>query len=226
MCPDMTYADIERRAGADGLMVMGALHPARVAVKQLRGGTLILLGTGRRFWPAFSASPEARDGHPDPLDRWSARVVGTLAAAAGAKALFPFGGPPYAPFVDWAEKSGRAHASPVGMLVHDRVGLMISFRGALHLARDLPLPAAGAGSPCRSCDTSPCTTACPVGALGADAPYDVAACHAYLDTAAGRDCMDRGCAARRACPVSAGAARNPAQSALHMKAFHPRCPEP
>ena len=34
--------------------------------------------------------------------------------------------------------------------------------------------------------------------------------------------MDNGCRARRACPLSAGADREPAQSAHHMKAFHPR----
>ena len=49
--------------------------------------------------------------------------------------------------------------------------------------------------------------------------YDVAGCHAYLDTAPGADCLDRGCAVRRACPVGA-ALRGEAQSAFHMAAFH------
>ena len=45
--------------------------------------------------------------------------------------------------------------------------------------------------------------------------YDVAACHGFLDTAPGRDCLDRGCAVRRACPVGADL-RPEAQSAFHM----------
>ncbi len=209
-------------ASAAGLLPMGALHPHRVATRGLDHGTLVLLGTGSGFWTAFQTSPEFRDGAPDPVDRWSRRIVDTLAERFGATALYPFGGPPYLPFIDWAEKSGRAHPSPTGMLVHNRVGLMISYRGALHFSDCFDIPDADQPAPCKTCDRLPCTTACPVGALSATAPYDVAACHAYLDTAAGRDCLDNGCAARRACPVSAGAARSPAQSALHMKAFHPK----
>ncbi|WP_424985973.1 hypothetical protein [Microbulbifer sp. S227A] len=205
-----------------GLLMMGAVYPARVPVRDLSHGTLILLGCGPGFWPKFTASDEARDGRADPVDRWSTRVVTQLADRHGAAPYFPFGGPPYAPFINWATQSGRAHSSPTGMLVHDTVGLMISYRGALHFQAELPLPARTDDSPCATCPTRPCTTACPVGALSETQPYDLAACHAYLDTAAGQDCMQNGCAARRACPISAGANRLPAQSALHMKAFHPK----
>lgn len=208
--PDL--AAIERAALAEGLTPMGALHD--------EGGTVILFGAGPGFWEVVRASPEAADGAPDPVDRWSARVIGALARRFGARARFPFGGPPHEPFLAWAEASGRAFKSPVGMLVHDRVGLMISYRGALQLAERLYLPAPHGGSPCADCTGRPCLTACPVGALGGGAPYDVPACHGFLDTAAGAECMTRGCAVRRACPVSAGAGRGDAQSAHHMEYFH------
>ncbi len=219
--PQDILSQLDRDVTASGLLWMGALHPHRTGARGLDHGTLVLLGTGARFWDIFQATPEYRDGAPDPVDRWSRRTVGVLADRFGAVAYFPFGGPPYAPFIDWAEKSGQAHPSPVGMLVHDRVGMMISYRGALHFADSLPIATLAPVSPCLSCAAQPCATACPVGALSATAPYEVASCHAYLDSPAGRDCMINGCAARRACPVSAGAARSPAQSALHMKAFHP-----
>lgn len=216
-----SYRDIETLAAAQGLEIMGALHPDHVRARGLRGGTLIVLGAGPGFWPHFCAAPEAADGDPDPIDRWSARIVGALAARLGARARFPFGGPPYAPFVDWALKSGRAFPSPTGMLVHDRVGLMISCRGALHLDAEIAIPEARAPSPCASCADRPCTAACPVAALSGVAGYDVGRCHSHLDSPAGKSCMMRGCAARLACPISAGAGRTAEQSAHHMKAFHP-----
>ena len=75
--------------------------------------TLLLLGPGS---PAsgriFTAQPEWQDGAPDPMDRWSRRVIGRIACDLGAKALFPFGGPPHRPFYTWALRTGRVHASP------------------------------------------------------------------------------------------------------------------
>ena len=217
----MSYTRIIREVETAGLLVMGALHPAKCAAKQVQDGTLILLGAGPRFWGEFCAAEEATDCEPDPIDRWSSRVVGDLADRLDGQALYPFGGPPYAPFIDWALKSGRAFASPTGMLVHDRVGLMISYRGALHFDDELDFPVPGGASPCDTCEYHPCATACPVDALRADAAYDLRACHGFLDTSAGSDCMAQGCAVRRACPLSKGAGRRAEQSALHMRSFHP-----
>jgi epoxyqueuosine reductase len=67
-------------------------------------------------------SPNSPTAGPDPIDRWSRRVIGHMACDLGAKALFPFGGPPWHPFIAWAKRSGRAWESPVGFLVHDRAG--------------------------------------------------------------------------------------------------------
>ncbi|MDK3073439.1 ferredoxin [Sedimentitalea sp. JM2-8] len=215
-----TYDALCSLAEEHGLLVMGALNPETTGDRD--GGTLVLLGAGPGFWPGFLVAPESGDGRADPIDRWSLRVIGGMADALGATARYPFGGPPHAPFVAWALASGRAFSSPTGMLVHVEVGLMISYRGALHFPDRIPFPAPSRISPCGSCRDRPCLTACPVGAFSAQAPYDLGACHAYLDTTAGGDCLVHGCAARRACPVSAGAARTSGQSALHMKAFHPK----
>ena len=219
----MIYDEVEKAAHEHGLIVMGAQHPRLSGAKGLDGGTLILLGAAGAFWPALKAAPEWRDGDPDPVDRWSTRVVSAMAESLGAEAHFPFGGPPYMPFIDWALKSGRAFLSPVGAMVHDTVGMMISYRGALHFAEEFSIPEATAPSPCLTCP-APCATACPVKALNATTFYDVEACHGYLDTAEGQSCMTGGCAARLACPLSAGAGRDPEQSAHHMQAFHPPCP--
>ena len=216
----MTYVDIESAALEAGLIVMGAQHPRVSDAKELDGGTLILLGAGREFWPVLQDSSEWQDQSPNPVDRWSTRVVSGLANRFGATAHFPFGGPPYTPFIDWALKSGRAFLSPVGAMVHDTAGMMISYRGALHFSGEFDIPFPMSSSPCEGCP-APCTTACPVGALNSDTFYKLDTCHAYLDTDSGQSCMTSGCAARLACPISVTFDRDPAQTAHHMRAFHP-----
>jgi epoxyqueuosine reductase len=180
--------------------------------------TLLLIGPKEPgFWPHFTQQPEWLDGQPDPVDRWSRRVIGRLACDLGAKALFPFGGPPWHPFYQWALRTGRVWDSPVRLLVHPSQGLMVSFRGALALKAKVEVPPPVA-RPCDTCE-APCLIACPAGAL-TGAGYEVPVCHAWLDRPDGADCMAGGCLVRRACPVSQSYARLPAQSAYHMGQFH------
>jgi epoxyqueuosine reductase len=180
--------------------------------------TLLMLGPLEPgFWPHVTAQAEWQDGGPDPIDRWSRRVIGQWACDLGAKALFPFGGPPWHPFHRWALRTGRVWDSPVRLLVQAEQGLMVSFRGALALKQEVDLPPPET-RPCDACP-KPCLTACPVGAL-TGAGYDLPACHGFLDSPAGADCMGQGCAVRRACPLSQSYARMPEHSAYHMRQFH------
>ncbi|KAF0116283.1 MAG: Uncharacterized protein FD150_453 [Rhodobacteraceae bacterium] len=178
--------------------------------------TMLMLGPKEPgFWAHLQTQPEW-DG-PDPVDRWSRRVIGRIACDLGAKALFPFGGPPYHPFYKWALRTGRVWDSPVRLLVHAGQGLMVSFRGALALKEVVEMPPPGT-RPCDACP-APCLTACPAAALTGER-YDVPACHAFLDLPEGADCLSGGCLVRRACPVSQSYARLPEQSAYHMGQFH------
>ncbi|AZB62514.1 ferredoxin [Cereibacter sphaeroides] len=209
---------IAARAAAERLTILGGF--ATKPGDGLPEGTQSLLLLGPRepgFWPHLTAQPEWQDGRPDPVDRWSERVIARLAHEIGALPVFPFGGPPWWPFYGWALRTGRAFASPVRLIVHDEAGLFFSCRGALALRERLE-PARGV-SPCTDCANRPCLTACPVGALGAGG-YDVPACHAFLESPDGTSCLDRGCAVRRACPRSQGHARMEIQSAYHMRQFH------
>lgn len=180
-------------------------------------GSVALLAPTPGFWPAFTAAPEFTDGAPNPLDRYSKRLIDALADGLGATAVYPSDGPPYPPFFAWALASGQVWSSPVSLLVHADQGLWLSFRGALRLAA--PYAPAHAVSPCSTC-AAPCRSACPVGAL-TPAGYDTARCHSWLDTSEGRDCLTRGCAVRRACPVGARFGRSEDQSHFHMRAYHP-----
>ncbi|NPD15437.1 ferredoxin [Xinfangfangia sp. D13-10-4-6] len=209
--------DLEARLAPHFLTVLGGFNPdpGEAGIWKF-AQTLVLIGPKEPgYWPHLTAQKEW-DGRPDPVDRWSRRVIGRLACQIGGKALFPFGGPPFHPFYAWALRSGQVWDSPVRLLVHAGQGLMVSFRGALALRERFEI--APATRPCDSC-AAPCLRACPAGVLGR-AGYDVPGCHAFLDQPAGADCLNAGCITRRACPLSAGYARLPEHSGYHMSQFH------
>lgn len=215
----MRMAEIAERAAREGLAVTGAFHPGSEDGAPQGTGTLILLGYGGpEMWRVFSASPEKADGARHPLDRWSARVIEAMAAELGAEALFPFGGPPYQPFIRWTYAGEPLHQSRLGMSIHPERGLWSGWRGALALSERLDLPPVPVTDhPCDGC-AMPCRAACPVGAF-TDAGYDAAACRAHLSGPEGGACRTRGCLARRACPVGTALAQSNEQAAFHLEAF-------
>jgi epoxyqueuosine reductase len=195
-----------------GLMTMGALHD--------EDRTLVMIGTDAGFWEIFQTSTEAMDGQPNSIDRYSQRVLPTMAAQFGAvDVAYPFGGPPYAPFIAWAKATGEAFDSPTGMLVHVKAGMMISYRGALVFDGLLTLPKQSHINPCQTCAERPCEVSCPVNALSPDHFYNVPVCKSYLATQEGQACMTTGCAVRLSCPVSQEFNRPAPQSAYHMRQF-------
>ena len=216
----MNVGAIRGRIEAASLAYRGALHPAAEDLPPAGVGTLILIGfTGNREWPAFANSPEVADGQPDPLDRWSRRVIGALAAELDARALFPFGGPPFLPFQRWAQRAEPVTPSPLGILIHPDWGLWHAYRGALAFGDRLELPPPDRRpSPCDSCAEKPCLSACPVDAFGSGG-FAVPACVAHISAPAGDDCMNFGCRARRACPVGVEHRHQPAQAHFHLAAF-------
>ena len=222
MAADRSLAQIHHAIRRAGLVPRGAL---RVDEAERQGqladrATIVLIGVaGRQGWEAFAGSPERRDGAPHPLDRWSQRVIDALASALDGRALYPFGGPPYWPFQQWAMRAEPVRVSPLGMLIHPDYGLWQSYRGALALAEALEIPAAALReSPCEACAARPCLKACPVGAFSPGG-YDVARCAAHLRSGEGRACMEGGCLARRACPVGVAFAQGEEQARFHMEAF-------
>lgn len=209
---------IKDRAARDSLAVMGVAAPEPGELEPEVASVVLLGPSDPGFWPHVQAAPEFNDAQTDPLDRWSARVIGEMARDLGGRALFPFGGPPYRPFQRWALASGEAFQSPIGFLVHHKAGLLVSYRGAIAFESAIA-PGARAANPCDSCAGRPCLTTCPVGAF-TEGAYDLAACRGHLDSAQGAACMTGGCLARRACPVSKAYPRSLEQSAFHMRAFH------
>ena len=211
---------------AEGLTSRGAFHVAADDwVPPFTDGapaaTLVLVGNAGPgiMWTVFAASEEAADGAPDALDRWSRRVVSRLANTLGGAAHFPFGGPPWLPFIRWAQRAGPAYPSPIGPLVHPDFGLWHAYRGAIAFRERLDLPPRDERpSPCESCTERPCLSSCPVGAFSTKG-YDVDSCVAHIEKRAGARCLGEGCLARHACPIGREAAYDASQAAFHMWAF-------
>lgn len=210
--------ELRRALAQQRLRILGVTAPDP-AFSPTEARALALIGPrDGGWWHYVTQAREWTDGGADPIDRWSRRVLGALAESFQGVALFPSDGPPWPPFFRWALDSATLWQSPVGMLVHAQAGLWVSFRGALVVPFAIAMKPAA--KPCLTCATQPCRSACPVNALSPTA-YEVEACHRWLDGAAGKDCLERGCAARRACPAGESHARLPRQSAYHMSQFHP-----
>ena len=138
---DTVAAAVERT----GLRVRGGFHPGpEDAVPRLRSGaepgTLILVGNvGSSVWEPFAAAGFIGCSE-HPLDDWSREVVSALARALAAEPLFPFGGPPFLPFIRWALRADTVWPSVMGPLIHPRYGLWHAYRGALSFPERFELP--------------------------------------------------------------------------------------
>ena len=223
----MEYRHVQDAVAETGLVVRGGFYPG--AEDGLPGGaeTVVLVGNaGPAMWDAFAAAtgPGDRKDGPNPLDDWTRGVLAPVAGALGARALYPFEGPPYFPFQRWALRTGGVHMSPIGPLIDPEYGLWHAYRGALAFDQrfDLP-PTSESPSPCEACADKPCLSTCPVSAL-TPGNYDVPACVAHIGSqveagAGGEDCLGGGCLARRACPVGREYIQEPEQARFHMTKF-------
>jgi len=217
---------LDQRAQRMGLVVRGAFHPHPGEFEQLESkqpATVVLLGfTASLQWHMFAASAEANDGLSHPLDRWSRRVIGALAAQFNAQDVYPSESP-ILPFQQFARRCEPVHPSPIGLLIHTHWGLWHAYRGALIFQQHLTLPELNASvSPCRSCQDKPCLSSCPVGAFESGG-FNVELCTRHVSSAAGSNCRELGCRARRACPVGLQFTYVPEQARFHMRAFLRAC---
>ncbi len=225
MIPDF-IAELAAALAPSGFILRGGFDAGpEDGLPSLAGGrpaaaVLMVGNAGGAMWRAFAADPDVDRASADPLDDWTRARIAPIAAAFGAQAAFPFGGPPWLPFQRWAMRAEPVHPSPLGILIHPRYGLWHAYRAALIFAEAIEgLPrTTAAASPCATCMDRPCLTTCPVGAFGA-AGYDIASCAAHVRSAAGGDCRDAGCRARRACPVGTAYAYPAAEGAFHIAAF-------
>lgn len=222
----MTFTDLEARLGVFGLHLRGMLKPDAEQVELLKieadtDTSIALVGNiGSSYWPMFSHSAEYRDGRPDSLDRWSRRVAQQVAQEYRARAIFPFEGPPYYPFLQWAKRADALNQSPLGLMIHPQYGLWHSYRFGLLISQShLPVQQnTSVESPCRKCEAQSCLQGCPIEAFSTKG-YDVGKCAAYLKQTPDALCHQQGCLARLACPVGEEYRYESAQHTFHLSAF-------
>jgi hypothetical protein len=223
-------------AGAFGTLGLNVLLPLsreafEAAAAPLRladflagaGGALIVGSGGPAFFDRFEREPEAADGAPNPLDRYTARVVAGAARAALeplaiAHAVgFPFvDSRPLIPFQRIGRAAGLGGPGPLGLQIHPQFGPWWAYRALIVLDRPLP-PAPPPGDGCAGC-AAPCVAACPAGAVRRSG-FEVAACHARRLVA--EPCR-LSCDARIACVRGPEYRYRDVELAFHMRASMPR----
>ena len=218
----MTPGTIEQALKPYGLKLRGivALSDNDIREYGFSGQSSVALvgNVGSSFWDKFTQSTEYRDGAANPLDRWSMRVANKVAPTLNAKPVFPFQGPPYLPFQQWAKRAEALHQSPLGLMIHPQFGLWHAYRFALLINEEFDATLAKQDSPCLSCIDQPCLNTCPVNAFSKSG-YDVDSCADYLKQNALAECFQHGCMARFVCPAGPEYRYLDAQSQFHLGAF-------
>ena len=205
--------DLRRNLAVVGLRILH-VGPADVPDTPFDRGSAMIVGqVGSEMWPAFSQSQEFADGQPDPLDRWSRRVIS--ACAPDLPYLNPSDGPPFLPMM--ALTAGGAYSSsPLGLQVHSQFGLWTAFRGILFTNEILPAsPAQAAPNPEVF---AACYGACPGGSLPQGGRLDAFACGKNLLRDPHAPCW-QGCLARRACPLGQNYGYQDDHARFHAKAY-------
>ncbi len=190
-------------------------------------GALVAGSGGPAFFDRFDGGAEATDGAPNPLDRYTERVI----AGATRDALrphgvahvvhFPFGARPLIPFQRLGRAAGLGGPGPLGLQIHPTFGPWWAYRALIVLDRPLP-EAPPPGDGCAGCD-APCVAACPAGAV-ARGGFDIVACQARRLVA--EPCR-LSCVARISCVRGPEHRYRDEELAFHMRASMPgRRPAP
>ena len=222
-------AETEAALDAVGLNLHGALSTARYdalvpgawrtsALLPDARTALVVASGGRALWTALRGAPEF-DAGSDPVDTYTARVVGALArdlSGAGhpSRALYPLEqrGGAWADFVALAREAGLGASSRLGMLIHPIYGPWLSIRSVLLTTLECPSGAPIIGfDPCSEC-AAPCAEACPGDAVW---PEGISARVCYETQRTEPACALR-CNARHACVVGPEHAYVAEAEAHHM----------
>jgi hypothetical protein len=187
-------------------------------------GAVVVGSGGPAFFDGFErVGFELADGAPNPLDRYTRRIVeGAVADVLGPAAIahavyFPFaGGAPLIPFQRIGRAAGIGPPGPLGLQIHPDYGPWWAYRALVVVEQPLS-EATPLGDACAGCP-APCVAACPGGAV-ARPGFSVPACHAHRLRA--EPCR-LSCAARIACVRGPEHRYRDEELAFHMAASMPK----
>ncbi len=229
----MQLNDIQKHISDNGLLVRGGYNttddddlPAIVDKTGNKGSAraLVMIGNaGPAMWRSFIDSYEYQDGMPDPLDRWTRKVITKVAEVLDTGVVFPFDGPPWWPFQRWCAQCEKLSVSPLGILMHAEYGLWHALRAALLFDHSLDELNDFIGSTdeqkgiaCQSCEQRICLASCPVSAYSTKG-YNTGRCIAHIQSE--DNCLKRGCLARQACPEAVKHRYDTEEEIFHLQAF-------
>jgi hypothetical protein len=198
--------------------------PRLAALLEGARAALIVGSGGPSFFDGFEAAAvEASDGAPNPLDRYTRRVVEATAMATlpplGVRqaVYFPFAGAaPLIPFQRLGRAAGVGPPGPLGLQIHPVYGPWWAYRALIVIDRGLST-GPSLGDVCAGCP-APCVAACPGGAVSL-AGFSIPACHAH---------RLRAVPCRLSCAARIGCVRGPEHRyrdealAFHMAASMPK----
>ena len=178
-------------------------------------GILVVGSGGRALWSAFTRSPEA-GLREDPLDRYTARVVGevadTILPRAGISLYWEKRDKQYLPMMKLGERAGLGTPGRLGILLHPEFGPWLAVRALLYLPFPVDPGEPQSFDPCNGCP-APCAAAC-LGQVVHEAGLEPSDC--FRTRVLKRGCRV-GCAARSACVVGPEHAYTPTQLAHHQR---------
>lgn len=190
---------------------------AAAAIDHTPYRTFVMLGqAGTRLWETIAQEGLAQSAAP--FDNTSHRLVDRFVTvhADGASYEVVYPGHALLPLGRLAELAGWGRPSPLGLTINDEYGLWLAHRVAFLIDADVTVPHRRASShPCDTCVAKPCVAACPVGAVDAEAGFDVDTC-ATFRVAEESVCAHQ-CLARNACPVGTEHRYGPEQMRHHYE---------
>lgn len=212
---DAAFAWVRQRRAAGGPAALVAASPGDWAPEYR--WAIVLGSAGRRLWERLQALPEVERAAQDPLDHLTERSIEPLLvllrkADPGVQSAFPFRHVrQLVPFHALTQHLPWACPTPLGILVHPRVGPWFAWRAALFTTLEPPRRMEEHGaSPCTTCP-APCVTACPAHAADKRG-FDWQACAEFRLRAV--PCRET-CLARQACPAGPVFRYGPDQLAYH-----------
>jgi len=182
----------------------------------------LLANAGGEFWTALKTTnlqdPEALKNPVDEFSRYVAnRLLQIAELETDANILYPDN--TSVPLMSLGEHADWSTPSPLGLGLHAEYGPWLAYRALVKTTKPMQSTERQSGphnspSPCLSCVSTPCVSACPASAVNPATTFNLNRCAEYR-VQDESECKTQ-CHARNACPVGIEYRYSEEQRAYHM----------